>query len=391
VIFFFFFFLLSDMWVNLCFLFAGGQADMQKLKEEVETVKTKLKEARLQVKREQRQSEKARTRAGELEEQLNVMRQENDERLRKLQAMERAGQQKRNEQDTQLKAMEQELEELREKVKATGPTKAKRHRQPDPVPILFEDEDLDDVLPQVPIATAAPPLTKKAKTQVLEPQNQSPQPDSAAMIEAAVLRCMERFVSMPNPAATPMAHQRPPQAPMTQAPTVYQPPQAPMPQASMYQQPPAYGSMGPGQGSYGVPGQYGQALPAPGPQMASAGMAYGQAPPAMMPSMAGGGVDQNAMMHMWPPQVPGAAYPTTTMTGWGTAGAGGAPMYPGHGQQATQMPMGAPAQSSMDPRSSDRAAKAATEFSQTGQFMAQYGTQEQQDAYAKFMQSLGGQ
>ena len=367
----------SDEFALVC---AGDQSDMQKLKDELAGLKTKLKEAAVEAKNSQKFLEKAKARAATLDTQLKLMRQEQDEHLQQMQLLEKdAQQQKEQEAQQKLKTMEQEVQELREKLKTTT-TKTKRPRQPEFVPVACEDEDLDDIIPLNPTPTAAPP-PKKQKQQIPDPLKQTPQPDSdsAAMIEAAVLRCMERFAPLSNSAAAPVAYQRAPQAPM--------------PAASVYQQAPTYASGGPPPNPYGFTGHYGQAFPAPFPQMPSAGMMY--APPAMMPSMvssSGGSQDQNAMMHMWPPQAPGASYSSTSMAGWGTSGAGGGPSYPG--QQTAQMPMTAStgtvpgsSQSSVDPRSMDRTVKAATDFSQTGHFM----TQEQQEAYVKFMQSFGGQ
>ena len=72
---------------------AGVQAEMQKLKEEVISLRTKLKDVSIDAKRDQKNLEKARARAATLDKQLKLMRLEHDERLQQMQHMEKEAQQ----------------------------------------------------------------------------------------------------------------------------------------------------------------------------------------------------------------------------------------------------------------------------------------------------------
>lgn len=347
-------------------VFGGDhQAEYQKLKGEVTVLRTNLTTVSAEAKKDQKLLEKAKARAVALENKLKTLQQEQDQRLQQVQQLQKeAQQQKEQEALVKQRALEQELQELREKVKNT---KVKRPR--DIVPVVFDEgDDLDDTT-----TSGTQPPAKKPKQHIIETSKQAPQGDSTAMIEATVQRCMERYMSVMNP----MVHQRPPQAPMM---------------TSSYPPTPTYGSGTP----QGYSGQYGQPVPNPNLHMSSgpAGMAYQQPAPSMMPSMmsnSGGGLESNPMMHMWPPQVTGTQYASSGMGGWGASGVGVSPSYPG--PHTAQMPMTGSTgiAGPMEAKPTDKSTKTPVDFAQTGQFMTQFGTPEQQEAYAKFMQSLGGQ
>ena len=338
-------------------LFFGGQTEAHKLKEEIATLKQRVKDLTKEAKDASRAYDKTKSKVASLGIELGKARQEagtnalqrerDSQKQRELESQnqrELESQKQRELESRKQKDMEQELEHLRSQAKASKRQKPWRNE-----PVQFEDIDDEEV-----------PPPKKPKT------THNPQ----AAIEAAVQQYLERML--------PFAAQGlpPPPAPSPAVPTGFQMP-----------------AMGAGQ-HYGFPGPS----------------------PAFMPSSnSSGGLGQAPMMPPWSTQALSGPYPTSAMPAWMSAGAGGPVSYPSHehsrdiplqttslptvgtagvtgtiGTSGTTLAFHSPSGAPFEARDPEKAAKQSA-ISQAAQMVAQIGTPEQQEAMRKFLETLGGQ